>query len=197
MSREEDRIRFLLTSARLQIAEVCREEWLTRYEIARVLGRKAGSLSQPETMAEHGALKRQRRRKGSDGRESMAYRLSSAWKPALEQALERSSPAWPSAGQDLFLIPLNEVERAGALLEEGVPGVAWAARVTGGPGGLGGLILAPSQDEDGSGTLRVVTALRETVRGLERLHVEQVLTAADLRTWAARIGGRGGELPAP
>lgn len=196
MSSEADRIRFLGEPTRLKVAGLCRDQWLTRGEIAGMLGREAGSLSQPTTMVKRGALEMKPRKKGSDGRDSTVFKLKVAWRSALDEARARGAPMWPAREQDLLVIPLQDVPEACAILAKGVPGIEWGARVSGARGGLGGLILAPSLDADGANTVRVVAALGGSTPGLVRLQLGQVMGEAELRGWSTRVSGGTGELPA-
>jgi hypothetical protein len=195
MSNQVDRIRFLDDPTRLEIARLCRDEWLTRAEIAVKLGREAGSLSQPKTMLGRGALEKRPRKKGSDGRGSTAFRLKRSWRKALDEARARTSPAWPVPGQDLLFIPVGEITGACAVLAAGVPGIAWGAQATGGPGGLGGLVLAPSVDDDGINTIHLIEALKGGVPGIARLQFGETMSKSELQMWSSRVSGRGAELP--
>lgn len=191
-----DRIRFLAEPTRLEIARLCRDHWLTRAEIAVKLGREAGSLSQPKTMLKRGALEMRPRKKGSDGRDSTTFHLKRGWRMVLDEARAQASPAWPTPGQDLLVIPIEEVPDACEVLAKGVPGIAWGAQANGGRGGLGGLILAPAVDADGANTIRVIAALKGSTPGIARLQLGKTMSKTELQSWSARVGGRGGELPA-
>lgn len=189
-----DRTRFLLEPTRLAVAELCRDEALTLGEIADELRRRPGSLSQPGTMLRNGALIRGASRFASDGRGGgKTFRLNPEWVEVLEEARRRRAPAWPSAGQDLLLIRMQDASRAASVLAEQVPSdIEWGARVH---GGMSGLILAPARDEAGQSTLRVVDALTDDVREIVELHLGKVMSPSELQAWCAALSSGRAQLP--
>jgi hypothetical protein len=196
MSKPVDRTRFLSEPTRLAIAELCLGRTLTLGEIAHKLGREPGSLSGPETMADHGALKRRKRRAASQGRrEATSYAFNPAWRAALDAArAARERRRW-TPGRDLLVISLADTPAACATIAAGVEGIEWGARLK---GEVSGLALAPEADPDDAATLRLIDALG-VQRPITRLHFSEVMGPRDLRDWASRIrGGRNpvGQLPA-
>jgi hypothetical protein len=187
MPNRLDRIGFLREPTRLAIAELCRDEALTLAEIASELQRRPGSLSQPKTMLTNGALLPGPRRNGADGRGGgSTYRLNPDWEAALDEARRGRAPTWPEARQDLLLIPLLGSGRAMAALASAMPAeIEWGARVH---GGMSGLILAPSPDDGGGSTIRVVDALSGAVPEILELHLSKIMAPAELRAWCAAQG---------
>jgi hypothetical protein len=194
MSNGLDRIAFLREPTRLAIAELCRDEALTLPEIAGDLGRPPGSLSQPKTMVDHGALVLGSRRLGADGRGGgKTFRLNPAWESVLDEARRSVGPAWPAERQDLLLIPLSDTEAAAAALSSGIPPeVEWGARVHGAGSGL---ILAPAPDRGGRGTLRVVQALGDIGTRVAELHLSKIMAPVELQAWCADGGSVDRGLP--
>jgi len=190
MSKRVDRTRFLSDPIRLRIAELCRDQPRTRAELATALGRDAGSLSQPRTMANRGALEERSRAKASDGRPAKVYRLKKSWQPALKSAREQQQPAWPEDGQDLLLIPLANTADACAAIARGIPDIEWGAPVR---GGAAGIVIAPLQGRNGAGTLRVLKALGGVAPQIMALHLGAPMSASALREWSRQVDGK--ELP--
>lgn len=196
MTKALDRTAFLSEPTRLRIAELCRDEALTDEEIASLLNRPSGSLSQPETMRKHKALVRAKKRKPSDGRGPAAasrFNPAPAWREALDEARRRRS-AWATTKQDLLLIPLRETPAACAAIAVGIPEIEWGAQLA---GERTGLVVAPQADVDGASTIRVVEAL-ETVAEIVRLQLSNVMNPGQLRAWSARAvrgSSSAGDLP--
>lgn len=184
MPSQQDRIRFLTDPIRLRIAELCLDHPRTRSELATELGRPAGSLSQPQTMVKHGALKGRLRNKASDGRPATAYILDPRWRGALEAARKGRLPNWPEAGQDLLLIPLSDTAEACAAIAQGIPEIEWGAQVR---GGVAGLVLAPTRTLDGTGRLRALKALKEIAPQIMALQLDTPMRGAELQSWSARV----------
>ncbi len=192
MSSKVDRTAFLREPTRLAIAELCRDEALTLAEIAADLGRSPGSLSQPKTMVDHGALVSGTRRLGADGRGGgRTFRLNPDWEPALDEARRSGAPTWRAGHQDLLLIPLSDAEAAAAILSSGIPPeVEWGARVHGAGSGL---LLAPAQS--GRGTLRVIRALGDIGSRVAELHLSKIMAPVELQAWCAAEGSIDRRLP--
>lgn len=198
MAQSLDRTAFLSEPTRLRIAEICKDEALTFEEIAAMLERPSGSLSQPGTMLKHGALvEDKRRRKRVDGRsKARAFRLAKSWRSNLGEAQERRRPPWADREQSLLLIPLSETPAACAAIASGIADIEWGARVN---GESVGLVVAPQSDADGSSTVRVVQALQGVAR-ITRLQLNQVMSPSELREWSGRAvqgSSSAGELPPP
>lgn len=196
MQTRVDRTRFLSEPTRLAVAELCLGRALTLGEIARQLGREPGSLSSPETMADHGALKRRGRRAASRGRRgATSYIFNPAWREALDAARASNEHRRWTGGRDLLIISLLDTPAACTTIAAGVEGIEWGARLE---GEMSGLVLAPTSDPDSAATLRLIDALGAQ-RPLTRLHFSEVMGASELRNWANRVsGGRdpAGQLPA-
>lgn len=196
MTQRVDRTRFLSEPTRLAIAELCLGRALTLGEIARKLGREAGSLSGPETMAEHGALKRRKRPAASRGRrQATTYLFNPLWRDALEDARAAKERRGWTGGRDLLIVSLADTPAACTTIAAGVEGIEWGARLG---GELSGLALAPASDPDNAITLRLIDAL-SVQRTVTRLHFSEVMGPAELRDWADRVSsGRdpAGQLPA-
>lgn len=195
MTNGVDRTAFLSEPTRLRIAELCRDEALTTQEIAAMLERPSGSLSQPKTMRKHKALIEAKKRRPSDGRgQAKAFRLNPAWKGALDEARLRQRPAWSAVRQDLLLIPLSETPAACVAIAAGIEEIEWGAQLG---GERTGLVVAPEPGANGTSTIRVVEALREVTQ-LMRLQIGDVMSPNELREWSARAVRRPnstGELP--
>jgi hypothetical protein len=182
MAKSLDRTAFLSEPTRLLIAELCRDEALTDEEIASLLERPSGSLSQPKTMRTHKALVRGKKRRPSDGRgaaETSRFNPDPVWGEALDEARRRQRRVWTAGRQDLLLIPLHETPAACAAIATGIAEIEWGAQLA---GERAGLVVAPQAGTDGASTIRVVQALG-SLAGI---------------AWSARsVGGSStaGELP--
>lgn len=184
MSEREDRIRFLSDPIRLRIAELCHHEWRTQGELSTELGREAGSLSQPRTMARRGALEERPRSTASSGRRAKTYRLKKSWGSALETAMEQQRPAWPEPGQDLLIIPLADTADACAAIAKGIPDIEWGATVR---GGIAGLVLAPTPRPNGVGRIRALKALRGVAPQVMALQLDPPMSGSALREWSSQV----------
>jgi hypothetical protein len=197
MAKALDRTAFLAEPTRLKIAELCSGEALTDEEIAGLLGRPSGSLSQPKTMRAHKALLRGKKRKPSDGRsaaETSHFNPAPVWSEALDEARRQQQRAWTPGEQDLLLIPLHETPAACTAIAGGIEEIEWGARLM---GERAGLVIAPQIGTGGTSTIRVVQALG-SLNGIARLQLGDVMGPDELRRWSARsVGGSSamGELP--
>ena len=146
-------------------------------------------------MLKHKALKEVRRKAASGRRGAPSFRLNASWEKHLEAAKLRQRPAALEANQDLLLIPLPDEPAACAAISAGIEEIAWGARLS---GGTIGLVVAPRADDDGVGTVRVISALGPGASGVWNLRVEEILSPGELREWAKRtqrLEGRPAELP--
>jgi hypothetical protein len=187
MESDEDRIAFLLEDeTRLQIAQWCEAEELSREDLARRLNRPSGGLSAPTTMLNRGALRRAASRgsKGQAGRRAKRLTLDPAWAVALHEALKRRTPAVLERGTAFLLVPLAETENACRALAAGIDEIAWGARLD---GEQLGLILSPHPDVDSRAMIRAVAALARAGAQPLRVQLQRPMAAAELREWAATV----------
>jgi len=193
MARPGDRTAFLTANeTRLKIAEWCSKEALSRAEIAKRLNRPAGAVSAPDTMLRRKALVRVGTSVGQPGRRPERLRLNPSWKTALNQALRRRMPTHLAPGTDLLLIQLASAQDACRVLAEGPPDVAWGAQLH---GEQLGLLIAPTPDASGASTVRVSAALADVGVAAVRLRLEELMSPAELRSWATGIAAPPAGLP--
>src|ERR1700722_5055312 len=159
MSVLADRTAFLAgNDLRLQVAEWCRSEQLSREEIAKRAGRASGSMSAPDTMLGRGALVEVADESPKEGpRRARTLKLNPEWEQALENALGLKRPASLEAGSDLLLISLGSTEDACSVLAEyELDDIEWGTRLD---GEQMGLMISPRRDMDSRSTIRAVAAL--------------------------------------
>lgn len=192
MAAAQDRSGFLASNAtRLQIAEWCEREAISREEIARRLNRPSGGVSAPTTMLRRQALVNAGYagdRGGERGAELL--RLSPGWKKALQEARRMRRPTALEPGTDLFLIPLGSTESAcRALAQAKGDDIEWGMQLD---GEQLGMLLGARRHPRGLSAIRTAATLEHAGVRPWRIRLKEPMTAEELRAWTAEVAGVDG-----